>query len=208
MSQDLKSLRLLAKRQGINLTNNGKYKTKAMLTSELNKLAIPVQTPVQTPVQISSRPTPSEINIENDEGKKTIHIPPSVNGFTVNIYMTQNNQKEQREQREQKEQKYEQKYEQKEQKESKYDLPSTPPSAPPPPPAQKIPPPPQEKIETPEEKAQRLAQSQKNREEAKARLEQQTKQAKSAMDFLSSLKEATAKQKMKLEGKGLSIKRR
>ena len=207
MSQDLKSLRLLAKRQGINLTNNGKYKTKAMLTNELNKKSIPVTSIAQSALPPADS---NEINIENDvaQGKKTIHIPPSSTGFTVNIYMTQNNTKEQREQ---KEQKYEQKYEQKEQKESKYDLPSTPPSAPPPPPAQKPAPPPSAPpppSESPEEKAKRLEQSAKNREEAKARFLAQQKQAKSATDFLSSLKEATAKQKMKLEGKGLYIKRR
>ena len=139
MSQDLKSLRLLAKRHGINLTNNGKYKTKAMLTNELNKLAIPVQTPVQTPVQISSRSTPSQIHIENDdEGKKTIHIPPSSTGFIVNIYMTQNNQKESKESKdaegkESKESKYESKYES---KESKYDVPPKQSPPPPPPPLQ------------------------------------------------------------------------
>lgn len=199
MSQDLKSLRLLAKKHGINLTNNGKYKTKAMLTNELNKKSIPVKLPVQMP-------TPSEIHIENDDdkGKKIIHIPPSSTGFTVNIYMTQNNQKEQKEQ---KEQKYESKYE------SKYPS-APPPSAPSPPPPPSAPPPsavqkqPQENIETPEQKAKRLEQSEKNRQEAKIRLEATEKQAKSATDFLSSLKEATEKQKKKIEGRGMAIKKK
>ena len=239
-NQDIKSLRLLAKRHKINLTLNGKYKTKAMLSVELNKLATPASTPVQSTSE-GPRSTPAiklrpsdielparEIHIQNDEGKKTIHIPPSVSGCTINIYMSQHNtaspelprqsevrlkdlgSQERIEVKEREEKVRPKDLElSKKQSESKYDEESKYKSQPPPPAPPPAPPsaPPQIS-ETPDEKAKRLEQSAKNREEAKLRLEQQTKQAQSANDFLASLKEATEKRRKKLEGgrrRGLNL---